>query len=369
MSMTTELRVSDGSSPDSVRREAPSTARRTNADAVASAAMPAASTLAAFAAQQVDYRSATVRMLEDAFKDFPPPVPPLTLAVQPMPRDWMTPALASIPKTTPGALALVSAAAAAVSPGATALAHFASLESLPAFKAMSQQHATSVAVLVSTVQTALGKANLLGSLNSAALFSRSSVGSMLASYDKAWATAGLSGLTAAMSAAQTARMTVLRSNFEQRAGSPSGALGRLDAAIHLDTTLGQAVDGLIASPTRSAALGFDYRSVHHRVRQVDDLLRENDVPVEIVEAVEEAQDAAGLNEDLMFDFSQSLGIPASRSGRGPSAASILIVATVGTSLIVLDASTGHALAPSGVIATLLLGKELWGWLRGDRKPE
>lgn len=83
----------------------------------------------------------------------------------------------------------------------------------------------------------------------------------------------------------------------------------------------------------------------------------------------EAQEAAGLDEDLMLDFSQTLGIPAPRSGRGPSAASILIVATVGTSMVVLDAATGHALAPSGVIATLLLGKDLWGWLRDGRTAE
>lgn len=169
-------------------------------------------------------------------------------------------------------------------------------------------------------------------------------------------------------ALRAAQLSVKRFDFEAMTDRPAGVLGRFDSAIHVDLGLGAAVDSLIAAPTQRGPVGFDYGAVQRHARQVEEVLDDSPASADLAEAAKEAQEATGLDDEQMLDFSQLLGIPASHRPGAASAAKILFITTVGTSAVVLDLATGH-LAPSGLLFALLLGRDTWNWLREGRKPE
>lgn len=215
--------------------------------------------------------------------------------------------------------------------------------------------------------TALAAVNaqVVGSLDFGALFTATRAASVIAA-----STIGLSKFRTdqflppgTLAALQATQLSAMRFDVGAMTDRPAGVLGRFDAALHLDAGLGAAVDSLIAAPSRRGPVGFNYGDVQRRAREVDEALSESPASAQLVEAVEEAQDATGLDYEVMFDFSQFLGIPAPRRPGSPSAAAILFVSTIGSTCVVYNVAAGRVQTLSDVLGALVIGTGLWALLR------
>lgn len=171
------------------------------------------------------------------------------------------------------------------------------------------------------------------------------------------------------SALQAARFSAMKFDFRAMTDRPAGVLGKLDAALHVDLGLGAAADSLIAAPTRRGPVGFDYGAIQRQARQVDDALSESTASADLTEILAEAQDATGLEDEQMSDFSQFLGIPAPTSPGGVSAAKILFVSAVGLSCVTFDVAAGHVFTATELLGLLINGVVVWTYLHKSKSDD
>ena len=166
----------------------------------------------------------------------------------------------------------------------------------------------------------------------------------------------LASIQGSLGAIQLPRLSLVASSFLDDTGSSADALGKLYRGIHENSRLGQAVDEAIAATQQRGAFGFNQSGVAERVLEVERILEDDpEVAHRLAPLLEEAQEATGIDDELMVSFDEVIGLYQGIRQHEFSSVAAIISLTVGLSAFMAGVAVAPGETVPQVVASLLTG--------------
>lgn len=166
----------------------------------------------------------------------------------------------------------------------------------------------------------------------------------------------LASTQASLGVLRLPRLGLLADSFVADTGSSADALGKLYRDIHKSERLGHAVDEAIAATQQRGAFGFNQSGVRDHIRKIEQIL--DDDPAEgrrLTAAVEEAQETAGFDDELMFSLDELIGLVRGIKQHEFSAIGAVGCLTMGVTAFVVGYAVAPGEAPLHVISGVVAG--------------